>query len=116
MTHTPISWRVIYPGESDILESEVKWALGRITTMNKAQGDDGIPDELFKILKADAVNMLHSICQQICKTQQWSWDWKRSVFIPILKKGDAKECLNYYKVVLISHASKILLKILQARL
>ena len=116
MTHTPISWRVIYPGESDILESEVKWALGRITTMNKAQGDDGIPDELFKILKADAVNMLHSICQQICKTQQWSWDWKRSVFIPILKKGDAKECLNYHKVVLISHASKLRLKILQARL
>ena len=77
MTHTPISWRVIYPGESDILESEVKWALGRITTMKKSQGDDGIPDERFKILKADVVNVLHSICQQICKTQQWPWDWKR---------------------------------------
>ena len=84
--------------------------------MNKAQGDDGIPDELFKILKADAVKVLYSTCQQICKTHQWPWDWKRSVFIPILKKAGARECLNYHTVVLISHASKIMLKILQARL
>ena len=84
--------------------------------MNKASGGDGIPAELFQILKDDAVKLLHSICQQIWKTQQWPQDWKRSVFIPILKKGNPKECSNYYTIVLISHASKIMLKILQARL
>ena len=97
--------------EPDILEWEVKWALGSIT-MNKASGDDGIPVELFQILKDDAVKVLHSICQQIWKSQQWPQDWKRSVFIPIPKKGNAKECSNYHIIVLISHASKILLKIL----
>ena len=97
--------------ELDILECEVKWALGGII-MNKASGDDGIPAELFQILKDDAVKMLHSICQQIWKTQQW----KKSVFIPVPKKGNAKECSNYCTVVLISHASKIMLKILQAKL
>ena len=91
----------------------VKWALGNITT-NKASGGDGIPVELFQILKDDAVNMLHSTCQQIWETQQWPQDWKRSVFIPIPKKGNAKECSNYYTIVLISHASKVMLKILQA--
>ena len=91
--------------EPDILECEVKWALGSIT-MNKASGGDGIPVELFQILK-DAVNVLHSICQQTWKTQQWPQDWKRSVFIPILKKGNAKECSNYSTIVLISHASKV---------
>ena len=101
--------------ELDILKCEVKWALGGII-MNKASGDDGIPAELFQILKDDAVKMLHSICQQIGKTQQWPQDWKRSVFIPIPKKGNAKECSNYCTVVLISHASKIMLKILQSRL
>ena len=101
--------------EPDILECEVKWALGSITT-NKANGVDGIPVELFQILKDDDVEVLHSICQQICKTQQWPQDWKRSVFIPIPKKGNAKECLNYHTIVLISHASKVVLKILQARL
>ena len=101
--------------EPDILECEVKWALGSICT-NKASGGDRIPLELFQILKDDAVKMLHSICQQIWKTQQWSQDWKRSVFIPIPRKGNAKECSNYRKIVLISHASKVMLKILQARL
>ena len=101
--------------EPDILESEVKWALESITT-NKASGGDGIPVELFQILKDDAVKVLYSICQQICKTQQWPQDWKRSVFIPIPKKGNAKECSNYRTVALISHASKVMLKILQARL
>ena len=85
-------------------------------TMNKASGGDGIPVELFKILKDDAVKVLHSICQQIWKTQQWPQDWKRSVFIPIPKKGNAKECSNYCTVALISHASKVMLRILQARL
>ena len=99
----------------DILECEVKWALGSITT-NKASGGDGIPVELFHILKADAVKVLHSICQQIWKTQQWPQDWKRSVFIPIPKKGNAKDCSNYHRIVLISHTSKVTLKILQARL
>ena len=94
---------------------EVKWASGSIT-MNKASGGDGIPDVLFRILKDDAVEVLQSICQQIWKTQQWSHDWKRSVFIPIPKKGNAKECSNYWTMVLISHASKIMLKILQSRL
>ena len=101
--------------EPDILECEVKWALGSITT-NKANGGDGIPVELFQLLKDDAVKVPHSICQQIWKTQQWPQDWKRSVFIPIPKKGNAKECLNYHTIVLISHASKVMLKILQARL
>ena len=100
--------------EPDILECEVKWALGSIT-MNQASGGDGIPAELFQILKDDAVKVLHSICQQIWKTQQWPQDWKRSVFIPIPKKSNAKECSNYSTVALISHASKVL-KILQARL
>ena len=100
--------------EPDILECEVKWALESITT-NKASGGDGIPVELFQILKDDAVKMLHSICQQIWKTQQWPQDWKRSIFIPISKKGNAKECSNYRTIVLISHASKVMLKILQAR-
>ena len=98
----------------DNLECEVKWALGSITT-NKASGGDRVPVELFQILKDDAVKVLHSICQQICKTQQWPQDWKRSVFIPILKKGNAKECSNYRTIALISHASKVMLKILQAR-
>ena len=101
--------------EPDILECEVKWALESITT-NKASGGDGIPAELFQILKDDAVKVLHSICQQSWKTQQWSQDWKRSVFIPIPKKGNAKECSNYCTVALISHANKVMLKILQARL
>ena len=102
--------------EPDILECEVKWALGRITT-NKASEDDGIPVELFQILKDDAVKVLHSICQRIWKTQQWPQDWKRSVFIPSPKKGNAKECnLNYCTTVLISHISKVMLKNLQVRL
>ena len=101
--------------DPDILECEVKWALESITT-NKASGGDGIPVELFQILKDDAVKVLHSICQQIWKTQQWPQDWKRSVFIPIPKKGNAKECSNYHTTALISHASKVMLKILQARL
>ena len=99
----------------DILECEVKWALGSITT-NKASEGDGIPVQLFQILKDDAVKVLHSICQQICKTQQWPQDWKRSVFIPIPKKNNAKECSDYHTIALISHASKVMLKILQARL
>ena len=93
----------------------LKWVLGSIT-MNKASGGDGIPVELFQILKDDAVKVLHSICQQICKTQQWPQDWKRSVFIPIPKKCNAKKCWNYCTIALISHASKVMLKILQARL
>ena len=101
--------------EPDILECEVKWALGSITR-NKASGGNGTPDELFQILKDDAVSVLHSICQQIWKTQQWPQDWKRSVFIPIPKKGNAKECSNYSTIALISHASNVMLKILQARL
>ena len=101
--------------ETDLLESEVKWALGSITT-NKASGGDGIPVELFQILKDDAVKVLHSICQQIWKIQQWLQDWKRSVFIPIPKKGNVKECSYYCTIVLISHTSKVMLKILQARL
>ena len=99
--------------EPDILECKVKWALGNIT-MNKACEGDGIPVELFQILKDDAVKVLHSICQQIWKTQQWPQDWKRSVFIPISKKDNAKECSNYHTVTLISHASKVMLQILQA--
>ena len=101
--------------ELDILECEVKWALGSIT-MNKASGGDGIPIELFQILKSDAVKVLHSIYQQIWKTQQRPQDWKRSVFIPIPKKGNAKECSNYHTIALISHASKVMLKILQVKL
>ena len=101
--------------EPDILECEVKWALESIT-MNKVSGGDGIPVELFQILKDDAVKVLHSICQQIWKPQQWPQDWKRSVFIPIPKKGNAKECSNYRTIAHISHTSKITFKILQARL
>ena len=101
--------------QPDILECKVKWALGSITT-NKASGGDGIPAELFQILKDDSVNVLHSICQQIWKTRQWPQDWKSSVFIPIPKKGNAKECSNYHTIALISHASKVILKILSARL
>ena len=97
--------------EPEVLEFEVKWALGSIT-MNKASGSDGIPVELFQILKDDAVNVLHSICQQIWKTQQWPQDWKWSVFIQIPKKGNAKECSNYCTTALISHASKVMIKIL----
>ena len=101
--------------EPDILECEVKWALESIT-MNKASGGNGIPVELFQILKDGAVKVLHSTCQQILKTQEWSKDWKRSLFIPIPKKGNAKECSNYYTIALISDTSKVMLKILQARL
>ena len=101
--------------ESAILECEVKWTLGSIT-MNKASGGDGILSELFQILKDDAVKVQHSICQQIWKTWRWTQDWKRAVFIPIPKKGNAKECSNYRTIALISHASKVMLKILQARL
>ena len=101
--------------EPDILECEVKWALEGITT-NKASGGDGIPVELFQILKDYAVKVLYSICQQICKTRQWPQDWKRPVFIPIPEKGNAKEYSNYCTIALILHASKVMLKILQARL
>ena len=101
--------------EPDILECGVKWALESIT-MNKASGGDEIPVELFQILKDDAVKVLHSICQQIWKTQQWPQDWKRSVFIPISKKGNAKEYSTYRTIALISHTSKVVFKILQARL
>ena len=101
--------------EPDILECEVKSALGSITT-NKARGSYGIPVELFQILKDDAVKVLHSICQQIWKTLQWPQDWKRSVFIPIPKKDNTKECSHYHTIALISHASKVMLKILQAKL
>ena len=100
--------------EPDILECEVKWTLKIITT-NKASGDDGIPVELFQILKDNAVKVVHSICQQIWKTQQWPWNWKRSVFIQIPKKGIAKEFSSCCTITLISHASKVMLKILQAR-
>ena len=101
--------------EPDILEYEVKWALGSMTT-NKVSGADGIPVEVFQMPKDDAVKVLHSICQQIWKTQQWQQDWKRSVFIPLPKKGNAKECSNYCTTKLISHTNKVMLKILQARL
>ena len=106
---------VIIHLEPDILEHEVKWALGSITT-NKAGGGDGIPAELFQILKDDALKVLHSIYQQVWKTQQWLQDWKRSVFIPLPKKDNAKECSNYRTIELISHANKVMLKILQTRL
>ena len=101
--------------EPDILECEVRWALGILTT-NKASGSDGITAEIFQILKDDAVKVLYSICQQIWKTQQWPQDWKRSVFIPIPKKDNAKKCSNYHTIALISHTSKVMLRILQARL
>ena len=101
--------------EPDILECKVKWALESITT-NKASGSDGFPVELFQILKDDAVKVLHSICQQIWKTQQWPQDWKVSVFIPVPKKGNVKEYSNYHTIALISHACKVMLKILQAGL
>ena len=104
-----------YEYKPDILECEVKWALGSITT-NKASGGDRIPVELFQILKDEAVKVLHLICQQIWKTRQWPQDWKLSVFIPILKKGNDKECSNYRTIALISHTSKVMLKILQTRL
>ena len=100
--------------EPDILECEVKWDLGSFT-MNKARGGDGIPAELFQFLKDDAVKVLHSICQQIWKTQQWPQNWKRSVFIPI-PKSNAKECSNYCTITFISHVSKVMLKTVQARL
>ena len=100
--------------EPDILECGVKWALGSVT-MNKASGGDGTPVELLQILKDDAVKMLHSTCQQIWKTQQWPQDWKRSVFIPVPKKGNAKDCSNYCTIALISHARRVMLKILQFR-
>ena len=106
---------MIFHLEPVILTCEFKWALESITT-NKARGDDGIPVELFQILKDDAVKVLHSICQQIWKTQQRPQGWKRSVFIPIPKKDNAKECSNYRTIALISHASKVMLRILQARL
>ena len=101
--------------ELDTLECEVKWGLESITA-NKASGGDRVPVELFQILKDDVVKVLYSVCQQIGKTQQWPQDWKRPVFIPIPKKGNAKECSNYRTIALISHASKVILKILQARL
>ena len=114
--HDPVNHNgVISHLEPDILESEVKWALGSIT-MNKASGGDGIPVELFQILKDGAVKVLHSIYKQIWKTQKWPQNWKWSVFIPIQKKGNAKECSDYCTIALISHASKVMLKILQARL
>ena len=100
--------------EPDILECEIKWA--QSTTMNKASGGDGIPVELFQILTGDAVKVLHSICKHIWKTQQWPQDWKRSVFIPLPKKNNAKKCSDYHTIVLISHASKVTLKILQGSL
>ena len=100
---------------SAIVECKVKWALGS-TTKTKASGGDGIPAELFQILKDDAVKVLHSICQQIWKTQQWPHDWKRSIFIPIPKKGNAKDLSDYHTIALISHVGKAMLKILQARL
>ena len=106
---------VIIQLEPDILECEVKWALESIT-MNKASRCDGIPAELFQILKDDAVKVLHSICEQIWKTHKWPRDWKRSVFISVPKKGNAKECTNYHTIALISHASKVMLKIFKAKL
>ena len=111
--HNPDNhYGVISHLEPDILECEVKRALESIAT-NKASRDDGIPVELLQILKNDAVKVLHSICQQIWKTQQWPQDWKRSVFIPILKKGNIKECSNYRTITLISHAGKVMHKIIQ---
>ena len=101
---------------ADILECKVKWALGRSISMNKASGSDGIPAEVFQTLKDDAVKVLHSMCQQVWETQQWPQDWKRSVFIPITKKGNVKKCSNYCTIALISYASKVMLKILQTRL
>ena len=113
--HDPVNHDgVITHLEPDILECEGKWALGSITT-NKASGGDGIPVELFQILEDDAVKVLHSIRQHIWKTQQWPQGWKRSVFIPVPKKGNAKESSNYHTIALISHSSKVMLKILQAR-
>ena len=112
---TQITMMVSSLTKSQASWSAVKWALGSITT-NKASGGDGIPAELFKILKDNALKVLHSICQKIWKTQQWSQDWKRSVFIPIPKKGNAKECSKYHTITLISPASKVMLKILQTRL
>ena len=112
---TQMSMMVFTHLEPDILECEVKWALGSISVIKASRGV-GIPVELFQILKDDAVQVLHSICQQIWKTQQWPQDWKRSVFIPNPKRGNAKECSNYRTIALISHASKVMLKILQARL
>ena len=100
--------------EPDILVCKVKWALGSITA-NKTGGGDGIPAELFQILKDDAVKVLHSVCQQIWKTQQWPQDWKRSAFITVPKKGNARQCSDYHTIALISHASKVILKVLQAR-
>ena len=105
-----ITMMVITHLEPDILECEVKWALGS-NTNNKTSGGDGIPVELFQILKDDAVKVPHSICQQIWKTQQWPQDWKRSAFIPVPKKGNAKGCSNYRTITLISHSSKVMLKI-----
>ena len=113
--HHPDNHDGVITLEPDILECEVKWALESIT-MNKASGGDGIPVELFQILKDDVVKVLHSLCQQVWKTQQWPRDWKRSVFAPIPKKGNAKECSNYHTITLISHASKVMLKILQGGL
>ena len=114
--HDPDNYNgVITHLEPDILECEVKWALGSIT-MNKTTGGDGIPGELFQILKDDAVKGLYSLCQQIWKTQQWPWNYKGSILIPIPKKGNAKECSNYHTIALISRASKVMFKILQARL
>ena len=112
---TQITKMVITHLKPDILECEVKWALGSITA-NKVSGGDGIPAELFQDLKDDVVKVLHSVCQQIWETQLWPHDWKRLVFIPILKKGNAKQCLNYSTISLILHASKVMLKILQVRL
>ena len=106
---------VIIHLEPDILECEVKWVL-RSSIMNKVRGGDGIPAKLFQILKDDAVKVLHSVCQQIWKAQQWPQDWKRSVFVPIPKKGNAEECSNYCTIAFISNACKVMLKILQARL
>ena len=113
--HDPDNHNVITHLEPDIMECEVKWPLESITT-NKANGGDGIPVELFQILKDDAVKVLYSICQHIRTTQQRPQDWKMSVFIPIPNKGNAKECASYHTIALISHASKVMLKILQARL
>ena len=113
--HDPDNYDGVITDEPHILECEAKWALERITK-NTASGGDGIPVELFQILTGDAVKVLHSICQQIWKTHQWPQDWKRAVFIPISKKGNAKEGSNYCTVAVISHASKLMLKILQARL
>ena len=111
----PDYYGVVTHSESDILEREVKWAL-RSTGVNKASGCNEIPAELFKSLKDDAIKVLHSLCQQIWKTQQWPQDWKRSILIPIPKKGSTKECANHQTIALISHASKVMLKILHARL